>query len=857
MSAARRIGIPSASVLAAVLLGAACAPAPEPPAPADAAAASHVVMLRDGDFPEREAAALALARDPDPAAVPALAQAARTDHQSRVRIAAVRALAAHDHPLVEPTLIALAEDRHEQVRLAVCQVLGAQGSPEAAQALVRRLDDDRSPSVRFSALAALGGMGEVAAPILRDRFEAADPAGQRMILRALAREPRPEHADLFLAALGADHGEARSTAAEALARIGDTRAIPRLAALIREPMGDADTATFDQRLEQRPTSRDLQDIEKLLDEDLRRRGAGGRPNQHGWLYRSPDAPLQQFRRLVGIQRGEFAQATREAAALALLRLDAPEAMDTLADLLADEDRDVAAAARHAFGRLDDDQVDRLHRLVRDAGSPASARIRALDLLIARAEAREQAAGPGWGQTLAAALGAAVETHDRQDGLPARLRDDLAALLDDRDAAVRLHAANLLAARGDPEAGPALTRFLRDGDEATRIRAIDAVGALRHAPAVPALIELAGRGATNQRRRAIQALGTIGDPAAVDALLPLIREEGDLRVPAIQALGQIGHERAAGPLLDLFTSLEPRASPYHDTMRALGQVGARDAVPALIGVVNAYGHFVDVREAISALGLIGDSAAVGPISEALLKRPLRLRHGADQVADAHGIPALVRLGGPRAIDTLRRMGARRGPEYSPSTAIAAIRALGGIEDRRAAEALVSLLADPEIDISVKETAVAPALMQSGDRAVGSLRRLLRDAPALDDEGASDPGVHAAELLAYIGGEGLAALLAETGRDIPRHVLGRVIEGLGRSDEPEAVAALGRLIGHDDAEVRQWAVVALGRGGAPGSEALLREASKSDDADVRTWAEWGLERRTDRAQAPVPEPQEATP
>ncbi len=826
-------------------------PEAQPPPGPRTEAAGWREPLAEGDPAQREAAALALAETPDPAAVGPLVRAAEHDHQPRVRIAAVRALAVQPGPVAGEALFRLLADPSAQVRVAVCQALARRPGPEAAATLFDLLDGEPALPVRLAAVSALGRMGEDAAEGLARRLPEAGPDERRLIVGILARSARAQDADLLASAAEADAGALRLTAAEALARTGDPRAIPALTGLIREPLGPADKARFQSRREHGPTSLDLQAIVAMLDEELRRQGRSVPPGLHGNHYFSPRPPAEHFGRFLDREMEGERQTLRTSAAQALLRTGADEALEALAGFLGDEEPGVAAAAEAALADMDEGRADRLHAWLRDPARPSASRVRTLDLLLARARGAAAAADRDWERVLEASLLGEEAPSGPADGpassedIPARLREDLLALLDDPAPDLRFRAAEALAGAGEGAAGDVLTAFV-DGDDRTRqARAAEALGRLGHRPAVPALLRRAGAsGPEEPRRQAIRALGRIGDPEAVTPLLDRVRAGDRLEPEILHALTEIGDPRVGPVLTGLLKSRTDRAGRER-LMGALGRIRHREAVPVLIETVERSEDPIEVRAAMAALGHIGDPAAVGPISEALLRPPLLVRHWTDQVADAHGIPALVRIQDPQALDTLARLGRREGPEHTVRTAAAAIRAMGRFDHPRAAELLADLLADGELDLTRKHAAVAPALLEAGPRAVAPLVRLVREAPPAETSAEFDPGVYAAELLAFLGEEGHRALLDLAGSDLSPTGMRRVVDGLRRLDDDRALSVLTGLIGHADSETRLSAVRALARVRHPGADDVLGTAATHDDPEVRRWAAWSLERRREMA------------
>ncbi len=108
-----------------------------------------------------------------------------------------------------------------------------------------------------------------------------------------------------------------------------------------------------------------------------------------------------------------------------------------------------------------------------------------------------------------------------------------------------------------------------------------------------------------RQSSAGVLESIGDARAFDAF---IKAAGDrnpyVRALAVRILGKIGDRRAVDALAH---ALEDEShSVREDAARALGKIGDARATPSLVAALGS------VREAIAALGLVGDAACVMPL-----------------------------------------------------------------------------------------------------------------------------------------------------------------------------------------------------------------------------------------------------
>jgi HEAT repeat protein len=189
----------------------------------------------------------------------------------------------------------------------------------------------------------------------------------------------------------------------------------------------------------------------------------------------------------------------------------------------------------------------------------------------------------------------------------------------------------------PDAGRQLTAVVEmgeSGDPKFVGRLIEIVQAADSAPQV--------------RMEAIYALARLGDRRAVLPLMALLEHDMTHRegyaMAAIPALGMLGDERAAGLLRE---ALNDRAEDWLGramAARALGQIGARDAVPDLLQAAWQG----DTREAaIEALASLEDPRAVAVLFSALGdEEAADTREGAEQ--------ALVRIGTPTVMFISRQL-----------------------------------------------------------------------------------------------------------------------------------------------------------------------------------------------------------
>jgi HEAT repeat protein len=173
--------------------------------------------------------------------------------------------------------------------------------------------------------------------------------------------------------------------------------------------------------------------------------------------------------------------------------------------------------------------------------------------------------------------------------------------------------------------------------------------------------------------AISALGLIRDSRAVDALIASIKKEK--RGPAVWALGNIGDVRAVEPLIDI---LDDKSSHVrYSAAKALGRLEDPRAVESLIRSLRDSSSNLRVRSnAVEALGKIGGRRAREVLIDLL---------GPDRI----GILAACALGELKDEQALEPLiTALEDPNKWHR--MWAAEALGNLNDRRAASALISVL-----------------------------------------------------------------------------------------------------------------------------------------------------------------------
>lgn len=198
----------------------------------------------------------------------------------------------------------------------------------------------------------------------------------------------------------------------------------------------------------------------------------------------------------------------------------------------------------------------------------------------------------------------------------------------------------------PEASRLAVSGLKDSSAIVRATAAAAILSLPAEESAAYLIPLLSDKDEFVRREAAYALGITRSPTAVSFLIErlLTDKKDEVRGAAAVALGQIRGAAAVSPLVSVLSPQYGLASEKKNqkrkkpqdvfllraAARALGQIGNRGGLPALIAVLQDEKAEDDVRrESASALGLIGDPSALPALRQALTARDPYLSEAADK------------------------------------------------------------------------------------------------------------------------------------------------------------------------------------------------------------------------------------
>lgn len=449
-----------------------------------------------------------------------------------------------------------------------------------------------------------------------------------------------------------------------------------------------------------------------------------------------------------------------------------------------------------------------------------------------------------------------------------------ALRDGADAGRRNAARSVLAAMAGPGGGVGVLRRLErlatgDLDPDVRVLAATALGESGNPAARPALERALADPDSNVAAASADALGELGDTRAVDALAAVLAGPDPWRaIAAAVALGRLRDARAL-PALGRAMG-DPLAGP--SAVEAIGEVGDPAGLALLAGAPRAGSAAREVLDAAAAIlaahpapppPWVRELASAGQAG--LEERFARGEDAAALLLGAAGTPEAAAALAASLADPERAPGAAAAMALLPPPVALAVllprlegaepaereeilSALPPLPDRRSAERVAALLADPADEVralaaealagaaegaGVRELLAAlladPARREGAARALGRLPGGACDllAGLLDDDGAAVRRA-AAEGIARCPGPGAAARVERALRgETDPAVRPALVAALGATGGADAVEPLARLAREGDPAARFAAVRALGRTGAPGALPPLLEALAGGD------------------------------
>jgi cyclophilin family peptidyl-prolyl cis-trans isomerase/HEAT repeat protein len=294
----------------------------------------------------------------------------------------------------------------------------------------------------------------------------------------------------------------------------------------------------------------------------------------------PDVPMPRHRAAAAVLPGpdllvllaDEEARIRRRAALAIGRVGLPEAVPRLVAVLEDPDPEVRQMAAFALGLLGDrSAAEPLRRALRDSSPVVQGRA-------------AEAIGAMGDQDSASAIGEMVAAQLRNGALAGIAPDEMApedpaaqAFQLGVYALARLKSYETLAAAVVGPGGEPRTAWWP---------AAYALQRVEDRRAAPVLVRLARMDSAIGRGFAARGLGVLKDPSGVEVLLPMAgawQADPHGSVMAVRALGQIGDRRAVTALLPL---LQPAVHPSV-RLEAVGALGALNAEPAIDALLDLF------------------------------------------------------------------------------------------------------------------------------------------------------------------------------------------------------------------------------------------------------------------------------
>jgi HEAT repeat protein len=462
-------------------------------------------------------------------------------------------------------------------------------------------------------------------------------------------------------------------------------------------------------------------------------------------------------------------------------------------------------------------------------------------------------------------------------------------LEDRNSDVRLEAVTALGNLGDPRAVQSLINAMGDKKKAELGVVAIALGRIGDSRAVPALIrvlkdeglpidenavkrrkeeygkdaaqfyiQIVMEKALRERGYAARALGQIGDPEAITALTRVSGDDHmDLRIGDPEAISAL--TRALG---DDHMDLRVQA------VIALGQIGGKQAVPPLVGVLGC--KKPRLREAASfALAHLGDKSN----PKDLLSFKRRLRRGYRGRLSLLAKENMEIQTKTRTLD-LRDLSPALQPvinaleDQNTHVREYAAKALGQLQDAQAIEPLVKALRGGDIFVRMRAKVALDALKwkpQTGQEAamyqiaeLGSTQHpevslLVEGLTHKDRRYRRNAGyalawytgrqiyrlAQALNALRQTGANQVFQTMVEASEDEDSVVRANVAYILGRVRDPQAVQPLVRALSDEEVDVRMAAATALGRIGDKRAVKYLVNALGDESKYVRLFVAEALD------------------
>jgi HEAT repeat protein len=357
--------------------------------------------------------------------------------------------------------------------------------------------------------------------------------------------------------------------------------------------------------------------------------------------------------------------------------------------------------------------------------------------------------------------------------------EVAALLENEDAEIRLYAAITLGMIGGDLAVPVLMNALDDADKNVRFAAIESLGRLKAVEAVDRLIEILQEKDYFMLFPAIQSLKMIGNSKPVPHLMKFVKDEGLAEV-ALTALGALAGEEAV-----------PAAAEYLDMSGADTGIAAT----ALVSIYNRSEKSQQVQNTILA-HLSTERRA------ALAAHVLSRSHALSSSEEQHQLSNLAILLGwllqayPQDELACKALVQLLNMPYTRRQALESLRECPDL----VIPSLIEALGDPDGDI--RYTAMQLFAEKARKEDVPVLEEVLQlDHPELV--------ALAAEGLARLGEQSVYELLLEKLNNPFAHVRQAILRSMEALDHPDHTQQMLALIENPNPVLREIGIISLSR------------------------------------------------
>lgn len=371
--------------------------------------------------------------------------------------------------------------------------------------------------------------------------------------------------------------------------------------------------------------------------------------------------------------------------------------------------------------------------------------------------------------------------------------------------MRANAAEELGARPTPAALALAARTART-DRSRRVRreAAEALGETTLPQATDTLIALAHSGDdTEVRREAIETLGERHDARAYDALVKMAWENltTELQREAVETLGETEEDKALADL-ERIARTHPKDEVRREAVETMGELDRpAEVLPILRSVIDKDDSHDVRRTAVGAIGESKDARAFAELSE------LAKTHRDSDVRRA-AVEALTDQGEKEAVIDI--LGELIEGGTGEADQVAAVEALGNLEDKRAIE-MLERTASSHPSSRLRRAAVETlGSAAPHEQALAILNRIIWSGSS------EEVAKTAVEALGSIEHSGVVAEFAKIASEHPlMRVRHTAIEQLGDLDGgPEARETLARLGRRDgDIEIRKAAIEAYANRASP--------------------------------------------